>query len=155
MIPPDEQSCIPSHLGSVDSSAQGSQDVGGVLAVVVTGGRVVAHGERYVGATGVAERVADNGGAANFLSALPDDLGEVAPSVEVGHVGAGGTVEFGEVHHLAVVHQVGDHLTDRGLLNTVSDVLTVATAVNGTRDEMSVLLNNWRKGYRDTHVSCW
>lgn len=126
------------RLGSVGCSALGFQDVVRVLAVVVTGGGVVANGEGNVGTTGVAERGANDSSTANFLSALPDNLGEVTPGIEVGHVGRGLAVEFGEEHHLIVVHEVGNHLSDGGLSNTVSDVLTVATTSDGARDEVSV-----------------
>lgn len=64
-------------------------------------------------------------------SGLPDDLGEVAPLVEVAHARGGSTVGGREVFDLLVVHQVGDHDTDIASLDTVANVLTVATASNG------------------------
>ena len=62
---------------------------------------------------------------------LPHNLGEVTPSIEVGHTGVGLAVQALEVSHLVVVHQVGDHLSNLVRGDTISNVLAIATAING------------------------
>lgn len=59
--------------------------------------------------------------------ALPDDLGEVAPVLEVGHAGLSLAVETIVPADLAVVEQVGDDGGDVVARYTCGDVLTVAT----------------------------
>ena len=109
------------------------EDVVGIFTVGVSWRVVVADGERN-GGTGVhiAQLVTNNGGAADFRSALPDDLGEVAPAVKELHDRAGDTIQGTEETHLVVVHQVGNHLTDVVLADTVTNVLAVSTAVNAS-----------------------
>lgn len=120
-------------LGGVRGAAQRCQDVVGVLAVVVTGRRIIAHGEGQ-GRAGVniAQTVAHHGSTADVGSILPDDLREVTPFLELGHGRVRHTVGVREVVDFVVVHQVGDHHADFVLRHAVSDVLTVATTVDGT-----------------------
>lgn len=102
---------------------------------ILTGRAVVANSEgQGFGGIDVTQAVAGDGSATNVSSGGPDNLGEVTPVVEVGHVGVGLAVQVGVVAHLVVVHEVGDHNANFGRLNTISNVLTVATAVNGTAD---------------------
>lgn len=120
-------------LGGVGSTAIRLQHVITIFTTNVTHWRVVANGEwQGFGGINVAQRVADHSGTANVGGRLPDDLTEVAPLVEVGHARVGFTVRGGEELDLIVVHQVGDHNTDVAGLNTVTDVLTVTAASNGT-----------------------
>lgn len=107
------------------------QNVVGVFPVGVSGWAVVADGERH-GFAGidVAQAIAHDGGTANLLGVLPDNLGEVTPAVKELHERGGKTVEGSEEAHLVVVHQVGDHLTDAVRRDTVADVLAVATSVD-------------------------
>lgn len=118
-------------LGSVGACGAGSEHVLAVLSVNVTGRRVVADSEGQ-GGTGVdvAQAVAGNSGAGDVGGTLPDDLGEVAPLVEVGHAGVGSTVGGREEFDLIVVHQVGDHGAHIARINAVADVLAVATTIN-------------------------
>lgn len=74
---------------------------------------------------------------------LPDELGEVAPLVEVGHAGVGGAVGGREEFDLIVVHQVGDHDANVAGLNAVANVLTVATASNGAIQKMSEFIEQF------------
>lgn len=92
---------------------------------------VIAHSERK-GSAGidVAQAVTHDSGASHLGRGLPDDLGEVTPAVKQRHERAGQAVQVGEEAHLIVVHQVGDHLANVALLDTVANVLTVTTAVN-------------------------
>lgn len=85
--------------------------------------------------------------------ALPDNLGEVAPLLEVGHAGVGLAVGGREVADLVVVHQVADHNTDLVLLHTVANVLTVATASNGAKLDMLVDIHVQTIAM-NTYVSC-
>lgn len=109
----------------------GRQDVVTIFTGVVTRRRVVADGEGQ-GCTGVniAEPVAHHGCAADVSRTLPDDLREVAPVVELVHVGGRGTVGFRVVTDLVVVHQVADQDPNLVLLHTVTNVLTVATTID-------------------------
>jgi hypothetical protein len=119
-------------LGAVNGIAQRGEDVGAVFTSVVTRRVVIADGEgERVAGVDVAETVTHHGGAADVGSALPDNLGEVAPLLEVGHAGVGLTVGGGEVFDLVVVHQIGDHDTNFAGLDTVADVLAVTAAING------------------------
>lgn len=54
--------------------------------------------------------------------------------LKVGHVRAGLAVQAVVVHHLVVVHHVGDDLVDFGFINAIGDVL----AVVGGRSEGAV-----------------
>lgn len=95
---------------------------------------VVADGEvwRDTGAD-VGETVgAVLGVASDVGGVLPDDLAEVAPLLEVGHVRAVLTVQARVVWLLAVVEQVSDDGRDVGRLDTSSDVLAVAATSNLT-----------------------
>ena len=109
------------------------QNVVGVFPVGVSGWAVVADGERH-GFAGidVAQAIAHDGGTANLLGVLPDNLGEVTPAVKELHERAGDTIQGTEETHLVVVHQVGDHLADVVLADTVTDVLAVSTTVNAS-----------------------
>jgi hypothetical protein len=141
-------------LGGENGVAKRSQNVVGIFTVVVTRGRVVADGEGHGGAgVDVAELVAHHGRATDVGGALPDDLGEVAPLLELGHAGAGATVGGREVADFVVVHQVGDHHADLALLDAVADVLAVTTAINGARDDVS--LDLMVRVLSGTYVSCW
>lgn len=71
-------------------------------------------------------------------SSLPDDLTEVTPAVEVVHARGGGTVGSRVVLDLVVVHQVGNHHADFLGLDAVSNVLTVATAIDVTARDVSM-----------------
>ena len=109
------------------------EDVVGIFTVGVPWRVVVADGERNGGiGVHVAQLVTNNGGTADFRGALPDNLGEMAPAVKELHERAGDTVQGTEEAHLVVVHQVGDHLTDVVLADTVTDVLAVTTTVNAS-----------------------
>lgn len=68
--------------------------------------------------------------AANLGGSLPDELREVAPLLEVGHVGVGLAVEVVEVTDLTVVEELSDDGRDVVGLDTSGNVLTVATAVD-------------------------
>jgi len=70
------------------------------------------------------------GGAANMGGTLPDDLGEVAPLLEVGHVGVGMSVQILVPANLAVVEQIGDDGGDVARWNTRSDVLAVPATIH-------------------------
>jgi hypothetical protein len=107
---------------------------------------VVADGEErshVATSVGQALRRAVNSSAANLSGALPNHLAEVAPLVEVVHVDLNlGILGFlscalGEVDiqvvvvaNLAVVEQFGDHGRNVVGLDTGSDVLAVASAVD-------------------------
>lgn len=69
-------------------------------------------------------------GAADGGGALPDNLGEVTPVLKIGHIWICLAVETVEVVDLAVVEEIGDDGRDIGGLDTSSNVLTVATAVD-------------------------
>lgn len=62
--------------------------------------------------------------------ALPHDLREVTPVVELRHIGVGLTVQVLEVAELVIVHQVGDHGPDVVGGDTVADVLAISTPVD-------------------------
>lgn len=107
------------------------ENVVGILPTGVSCRVVIADGERKgLAGIDVAQAVTHDSGASHLGRGLPDDLGEVTPAVEQRHDRAGQSVKVGEEAHLVVVHQVGDHLADVALLDTVTNVLTVATAVN-------------------------
>jgi hypothetical protein len=63
---------------------------------------------------------------------LPDNLGEVAPVLEVGHVWLVLAVETVVPAHLAVVEQVGDDGRDVVGGDTSGNVLAVTTSVHVT-----------------------
>ena len=107
------------------------EDVIGIFTDGVSSRIVVADGERE-GRSGihVAQLIAHDGGTSDLRGALPDDLAEVTPAIEELHEGTGEAVQSTEEAHLIVVHQVGDHLADVVLIDTVPDVLTIATTVN-------------------------
>ncbi len=91
---------------------------------------VVAHSEgQGLGGIDIAKRVADNGSTANLFSALPDDLREVAPLFEEGHVGVRLSIKVLIIAHLIVVHQVGDHNSNFICRGTIADVLAVVVGV--------------------------
>jgi hypothetical protein len=69
-------------------------------------------------------------GTADLGSTLPDELGEVTPLFEVGHVRVGLAVEVGVVANFAVVEELGDDSRDVVSLNTSGNVLTVVTAID-------------------------
>lgn len=125
----------------VDSVSYRCLDVATVFAAIVTRWGVVADGERQgCGGVDVAQAVAHHGRAADVSGVLPDNLGEVAPFLEVGHARVGLAVRGREVANLVIVHQVGDQNADLALLHTVTDVLAVTTAINGARRGMLVKL---------------
>jgi hypothetical protein len=103
---------------------------------------VVANGEeRCDVATGVGKTLggAVDSGATNRSGVLPDDLGHVAPHVEVAVVEAivlvlatlavVASVSVGTL--LAVVEELGNDSRDVVALDTSGDVLTVSTVVHG------------------------
>ena len=104
-----------------------------VFTGAITSGEVVAYGEGERAArVDVFEAVAHHSSAADMGGALPNNLGEVTPLLEIGHAGVGLSVGGGEVFDLVIVHQIGEHDTDLACLSTIADVLTITTAVNGT-----------------------
>ena len=70
--------------------------------------------------------------ASNVGSALPDDLGEVAPLLEEAHVRVRHTVVAGKEGLLSVVEEVGYDGGDVGRLDTSCNVLAVSTTVDIT-----------------------
>ena len=70
------------------------------------------------------------GDASNMRGALPDDLGEVTPVLEVAHIGLSLAVEVREVLDLAVVEEIRNDGGDIVALNSGRDVLAVPTTVN-------------------------
>lgn len=68
--------------------------------------------------------------ASDFAGLVPEQLGEMAPLVEVGHVGVGLAEEGGIGGELAVVEGVGDRLVDLGGIGARKDVLAVTAAVD-------------------------
>lgn len=115
--------------------------------LVVADGEVRGNASADVGETirAVLGRAADVGGL------LPDDLGEVAPELEVGHVGVGLAVLVGEVWLLAVVEQVSDDGRDILRLDTGSDVLAVAATSNLTSSELALVIRSIF-AFLNTHV---
>jgi len=71
------------------------------------------------------------GGTTEHVATLPNNLGEVTPVFEVGHVWLGLTVQVGEPLLLAVVEEVGDDGGDVARLDTGGDVLAITTTVDG------------------------
>ena len=65
----------------------------------------------------------------NVSCALPDNLGEMAPMLEVGHIRLSLAVETGVPADLAVVEQIGDDSRNVVGLNTGSNILTVTASV--------------------------
>lgn len=92
---------------------------------VVADGEVRSNVRTDVGETAwaVLSGATDSGGV------LPDDLREVAPVLEVGHVWVRLTVKAVEPVDLTVVEEVGDDSGDIGSFDTSGNVLTVATTV--------------------------
>ena len=80
--------------------------------------------------------------AADLGGSLPDDLREVTPVLEVAHVGVGLAIETVEVVDFAVVEQVRDNGRDVAGLDTGSNVLTVATAVDVHAVSVDTSLSN-------------
>lgn len=68
--------------------------------------------------------------AANLGSTLPDELREVAPLLEVGHVGVGLAVKVVVVANLTVVEELSDDSRNVVSLDTSGDVLTITTTVD-------------------------
>ena len=93
---------------------------------VVADGEVRSNVRADVGETAwaVLSSATDSGGA------LPDDLGEVTPVLEVGHVWVGLAVETVEPVDFTVVEEVRDDGRDVVSLDTSSDVLTVSTTTD-------------------------
>lgn len=90
---------------------------------------VVANGKGGVrdglAVVGVGQRLAGMGVAADLLGLLPDHLGEVAPSTEIAIGRLRSAVGTRKSHHLAVVHGVGEQLSD--VVVAVAHVLAIAT----------------------------
>ena len=96
------------------------------MLLVVANGEVRSHVAASVGQ--VLRRAIDSG-ASNLGGALPDDLAEVAPFVEVVHGRVVLAVELVVERDLAVVEQLGDDRGNVVSLDTGSDVLTVSALV--------------------------
>lgn len=114
-------------LGSDNGVAKRLEHVGGVLGVDVASGVVVAgaHVSGHAGGHGAGLAVLD--GAAHLLGTGPDNLGVVAPALEVGHVGLA-AIRVGVELELVVVPVVADGLGEE-LLNR--QVLDVSSGVHG------------------------
>lgn len=97
-------------------------------ALVVADGEVLGDGATNVRKTLLGAVL---GGAADGGGALPDDLGEVTPLVEVVHAGLGLAVKILKVVDLAVVKEVGDDGGDVVCFDASSNVLAVSAAVRG------------------------
>lgn len=80
---------------------------------------------------GVFKDAARRCNAGNVSGALPDDLGEVAPSLEVAHVGFLAVVTSVE-RFLSVVKHVAYDGGDVRALDTGSNVLAIATTTGST-----------------------
>lgn len=107
----------------------------------VTWRLVVANGEvrRYVGADiRKTLRSAVLRVATNVSGAFPDDLGEMTPVLEVGHVWLRFAVKTVEVVHLAVIEEISNNGRDVVRLNTGSDVLAVSST-GGSAARTSVI----------------
>lgn len=113
-----------------DGLTKGSTDVG-VCASDVSRRVVVADSE-VLRIGGVGQAVgAVLSGTADLLSALPDNLREVAPRSKVGGIHVVGVVWAGVVGHLTVVHIVANHAWDLERRVTSTDVLTIAATTSG------------------------
>lgn len=86
---------------------------------------------------GVGQARAGVGVAADALGLLPDDLGEMTPHAEVAVAGLILAVHAFVVHHFAVVHAVGEQLSDVGI--AVAHVLAVAANAIVTVNLLAVL----------------
>lgn len=118
-------------LRRVEGVSKRSEDVVSVFTRKVTRRVVVADGEgRWLTRVHVAEGIANDSSAADRDRALPHDLREMAPLLEISHVRVGLAVQTIIVAELIVVHQIGDHDSDLVSRNTVSDVLTIATTAD-------------------------
>src|SRR5437016_3791341 len=71
--------------------------------------------------------------AANLGGFLPDDLAEVTPFFEVGHIRISLTVLVAEFSDLAVVELIRDDLSNVGSSIAASHVLAVTAAANSTK----------------------
>jgi hypothetical protein len=69
-------------------------------------------------------------GTADLGGTLPDELREVTPLFEVGHVRVGLAVEVGVVANFAVVEELSDDSRNVVGLDTGGNVLTVVTAID-------------------------
>jgi len=111
----------------------GRANVVTILASVVAWWPIVADGEvrlDAIGSTGILERGTRRRGTSHSGCGLPDDLAEVAPLLEVGHVRVGLTIPL-EQRHLVVIEDVGDHRSDVAGWSTSADVLTITSTVDG------------------------
>lgn len=94
-------------------------------ALVVTDGEVWLNVAADVGETAWAMLSV----AGDFGGSLPNDLGEVAPLLEEGHIRVGLAVLAGKVWLLSIVKEVGDDSGDIGCLHSGSDILAIATTL--------------------------
>lgn len=107
----------------------------------LTWGLVVAYSEVWRNiATDVGKTTAGAvlGSTADLGGTLPDDLGEMTPVLEVGHVWLRFAVKTVEVVHLAVIEEISNNGRDVVRLNTGSDVLAVSST-GGSAARTSVI----------------
>jgi hypothetical protein len=67
---------------------------------------------------------------ANLSSLLPDDLRVVAPFLKATHVRVVVAIRLREIHHLVVVHQVGNQLVNMAGFDTSTNVLAISTTAS-------------------------
>lgn len=126
-----------------DSLTKRLEHVGSVSSTHVTGLLVVADGvpSGSAGWEHVGACSAVDGRASNLGSSLPDNLGEVSPSREVGHVWIGLSVLGGwEEAKLAVVPHVGD---DSGNENRWVLVLFSGSGCTSHGNVLAVTTTTW------------
>lgn len=168
------------HLGGNDNGvAQWFQDVGAVFTAVVTftavalacvqlnvkgkhtswvvvaNGKWQGHGRARLG-----QRGASHGSTADGGSVQPDNLTEVTPTLKVGHVGVGFSVQSLVVHHFVVVHHVGDDFIDFVGVDTIGNVLAVASGGAKGATSVSSEIYTFQRSckvltYRGGSRRCW
>lgn len=108
--------------------AKASADVG-VLTAKVSWRGIVADGEKWSSPAGFLQSAAFDSRTSDFLGTSPCDLREMAPSLEVAHVGVILTVEAFVERSLVVVHPVGDHGRDILRRCTSANVLSISLSI--------------------------
>ena len=126
------QACTTPMLSSLDSDGwftKTSADVG-VLATKVSRWSIVADSEVWSNvATSVLKSVASNSCTPNFLGVSPNNLGEMAPYVEVAHVWVVLTIQSFVCRSFIIVHAVGNHGWDVLRRRSSTNVLSITSAV--------------------------
>lgn len=129
------------HLYGNVWCGSGFGNVLGIFTSIVPRRAIVADCERKgLARFCISKVLANHGGTADGSGALPYDLREMTPAIEVAHIGIILAVVGLKVHHFIIVHHVGKQRTNVISRDAIANVLAISIDRTSGRLDRSIML---------------